>query len=134
MTLDPDEGRLGVDALSPPGDELDRALGASTAPLKARLLDQARVAGIGNLLADEILWRAGLDPVRAGRRPSTPARPPCTARWARSWPTSVPGAAATPATCARRPPSTACAPATARPWSVGRSAGARRGAARVHQL
>ena len=38
--------------------------GASTAPLKARLLDQARVAGIGNLLADEILWRAGLDPAR----------------------------------------------------------------------
>ena len=39
-------------------------LGASTAPLKARLLDQARIAGIGNLLADEILWRAGLDPAR----------------------------------------------------------------------
>ena len=43
---------------------LDAALGASTAPLKARLLDQARIAGIGNLLADEILWRAGLDPAR----------------------------------------------------------------------
>ena len=64
VALDPDEGALGVDALSLTGDELDRALGASSAPLKARLLDQARVAGIGNLLADEILWRAGLDPTR----------------------------------------------------------------------
>jgi formamidopyrimidine-DNA glycosylase len=28
------------------------------------LLDQTRVAGIGNLLADEVLWRAGIDPAR----------------------------------------------------------------------
>ena len=27
-------------------------------------MDQGRIAGIGNLLADEILWRAGLDPAR----------------------------------------------------------------------
>jgi formamidopyrimidine-DNA glycosylase len=33
--------------------------------LKARLLDQSKLAGIGNLLADEILWRAALDPRRA---------------------------------------------------------------------
>jgi formamidopyrimidine-DNA glycosylase len=32
--------------------------------LKARLMDQERVAGVGNLLADEILWRAGLAPGR----------------------------------------------------------------------
>ncbi len=44
--------------------QLRHALGASSAPLKARLLDQSRIAGIGNLLADEILWRAGLDPAR----------------------------------------------------------------------
>jgi formamidopyrimidine-DNA glycosylase len=37
---------------------------AAAAPLKARLLDQERLAGVGNLLADEILWRAGLDPER----------------------------------------------------------------------
>ena len=64
VALDPDEDGLGVDALSLTAGDLDAALGASTAPLKARLLDQARVAGIGNLLADEILWRAGLDPAR----------------------------------------------------------------------
>ena len=44
---------------------------AAAAPLKARLLDQARIAGIGNLLVDEILWRAGLDPARPAR--SSPA-------------------------------------------------------------
>jgi formamidopyrimidine-DNA glycosylase len=64
VVLDPDEERLGADALSLTPAELDAALGSSTAPLKARLMDQARIAGIGNLLADEILWRAGLDPAR----------------------------------------------------------------------
>jgi formamidopyrimidine-DNA glycosylase len=64
VTLEPDEGALGVDALDLTAEGLDAALGSSTAPLKARLLDQSRVAGIGNLLADEILWRAGLDPAR----------------------------------------------------------------------
>ena len=64
VSLDPDEGRLGPDALAVTRPEVAAALGASTAPLKARLMDQSRLAGIGNLLADEILWRAGLDPVR----------------------------------------------------------------------
>ncbi|HEY2999464.1 MAG TPA: DNA-formamidopyrimidine glycosylase family protein [Acidimicrobiales bacterium] len=64
VVLDPDEDGLGPDALTVTPDELAAALGASTAPLKARLMDQARLAGIGNLLADEILWRAGLDPAR----------------------------------------------------------------------
>jgi formamidopyrimidine-DNA glycosylase len=64
VSLDPDEDRLGVDALALRRADLAAALGTSTAPLKARLMDQTRVAGIGNLLADEILWRAGLDPAR----------------------------------------------------------------------
>jgi formamidopyrimidine-DNA glycosylase len=64
VMLDPDESRLGIDALSVEPASLRAALGASAAPLKARLLDQARIAGIGNLLADEILYRAGLDPAR----------------------------------------------------------------------
>ncbi len=64
VSLDPDEDRLGVDALTATCADLAGALGASTAPLKARLMDQARLAGIGNLLADEILWRAELDPAR----------------------------------------------------------------------
>ncbi|HZA78064.1 MAG TPA: DNA-formamidopyrimidine glycosylase family protein [Acidimicrobiales bacterium] len=65
VELEPDEGRLGVDAGAATLADLEAALGRSVAPLKARLLDQARIAGIGNLLADEILFQAGLDPVRA---------------------------------------------------------------------
>jgi formamidopyrimidine-DNA glycosylase len=65
VELDPDESVLGVDALVVTAAQLGRALADSGQPLKARLLDQGRIAGIGNLLADEILWRAVLDPARA---------------------------------------------------------------------
>jgi formamidopyrimidine-DNA glycosylase len=70
LELAPDESRLGPDALTLTLAALRAALagtavrGVRSAPLKAQLLDQERVAGIGNLLADEILWRAGLDPGR----------------------------------------------------------------------
>ncbi|MFN2609154.1 MAG: Fpg/Nei family DNA glycosylase [Acidimicrobiales bacterium] len=64
VELDPDEGRLGPDALGVGPAALAAALGRSTAPLKARLMDQGRLAGVGNLVADEALWRAGLDPAR----------------------------------------------------------------------
>jgi formamidopyrimidine-DNA glycosylase len=64
VELDPDESRLGPDALSLTYTQLDDALAQRTAPLKAVLMDQARVAGLGNLLVDEILWRAGLAPTR----------------------------------------------------------------------
>jgi formamidopyrimidine-DNA glycosylase len=53
--LDPDLGHLGPDALA-----VDR----DAAPLKARIMDQSVIAGVGNLLADEALWQAGLSPVR----------------------------------------------------------------------
>ncbi len=64
VELDPDVARLGPDAWSITLAQLRQALAGSVAPLKARLLDQARVAGLGNLLVDETLWRAGLDPAR----------------------------------------------------------------------
>lgn len=65
VELDPDEDELGPDAFTiTPGQLRDRVLVGSVA-LKGRLLDQGRVAGIGNLIADEVLWRAGLDPARA---------------------------------------------------------------------
>jgi formamidopyrimidine-DNA glycosylase len=63
VQLDPDESKLGPDALTVTAAQL-RALLRSNAPLKARLMDQAHLAGVGNLIADETLWRAGLDPVR----------------------------------------------------------------------
>lgn len=67
VELDPDEGRLGPDAGSIGTRELAAVLAGSASPLKARLMDQARLAGLGNLLTDEILWRAGLDPARPAR-------------------------------------------------------------------
>lgn len=64
VELDPDEEQLGPDVFGiTPAQLRDRVLVGSM-PLKARLLDQARVAGIGNLIADEVLWRAALDPAR----------------------------------------------------------------------
>jgi formamidopyrimidine-DNA glycosylase len=64
VQLDPPSDRLGPDAWAITFNQLGRALAGSTAPLKARLLDQGRVAGLGNLLVDETLWRAGLDPAQ----------------------------------------------------------------------
>ncbi|MCC5950292.1 MAG: bifunctional DNA-formamidopyrimidine glycosylase/DNA-(apurinic or apyrimidinic site) lyase [Nitriliruptoraceae bacterium] len=45
------------------------ALARTSAPVKARLLDQRLVAGVGNIYADEALWRAGIHPAsrRVGR-------------------------------------------------------------------
>ncbi len=68
VELDPAVDALGPDALSVTPAALRRALATRISgggpPVKARLQDQAHLAGIGNLLADEILWRAGLSPRR----------------------------------------------------------------------
>ena len=64
IELGPDESRLGPDAATITYREVAAAIDGSEAPLKARIMDQHRIAGLGNLLADEILWRAGLDPAR----------------------------------------------------------------------
>jgi formamidopyrimidine-DNA glycosylase len=64
VELEPDESRLGPDAESVGTAGLRDALAASRVALKARLMDQRRLAGIGNLTADELLWRASLSPVR----------------------------------------------------------------------
>jgi formamidopyrimidine-DNA glycosylase len=57
--------RLGVEPLSgelTPERVLELAAGR-TAPLKSFLLTQSRIAGIGNIYADEALWRARLHPL-----------------------------------------------------------------------
>lgn len=66
IVLDLDEDALGPDALSINLADFRRALTArgDGPPIKARLLDQTKIAGIGNLLADEMLWRASIDPRR----------------------------------------------------------------------
>lgn len=64
VELEPSLDHLGVDALDVRPAQLRDLLARSRAPLKAFLLDQGRLAGVGNLIADETLWRAGLDPAR----------------------------------------------------------------------
>jgi formamidopyrimidine-DNA glycosylase len=64
VELDPDESVLGPDALEVTPAQLRHALEHSVVAVKARLMDQHRLAGVGNLLADEVLWRASLDPRR----------------------------------------------------------------------
>lgn len=72
VELEPDHGHLGVDALAVGRAQLRDLLARSGAPLKAWLLDQGHVAGVGNLIADETLWRAGLDPTRPARSLEAP--------------------------------------------------------------
>ena len=61
------DARLGLE----PFDEgfttehLREALRGRRAPIKALLLDQRRIAGVGNIYADEALFRAGIHPLRA---------------------------------------------------------------------
>jgi formamidopyrimidine-DNA glycosylase len=62
--------RLGVEPLSPDftSAHLYALTKASRAPIKAFLLDQRKVAGVGNIYADEALFRARVHPLRPARR------------------------------------------------------------------
>ena len=53
---------LGPDALSIDREEFLARLGRRRGGLKAALMDQTFLAGVGNILADEILWQAHLHP------------------------------------------------------------------------
>lgn len=64
VRLDPPVERLGPDAQLITAAQFRAAFARGTAPVKARLLDQEAIAGIGNLLADQILWRARIHPAR----------------------------------------------------------------------
>ena len=64
VRLDPDLTTLGPDAERISAATFHDRVGRGTAPVKARLLDQSVLAGVGNLLADETLWQARLDPRR----------------------------------------------------------------------
>ena len=62
--------RIGVEPFTPEftAAYLQGAARGRTAPVKAFLLDQRRIAGIGNIYADEALFRARIHPLRpAGR-------------------------------------------------------------------
>jgi formamidopyrimidine-DNA glycosylase len=62
--------RIGIEPLTAEftAEHLRRLARGRTAPVKAFLLDQRRIAGVGNIYADEALFRARIHPLRpAGR-------------------------------------------------------------------
>jgi formamidopyrimidine-DNA glycosylase len=63
------ESRLGAEPLDPSFTDsyLSALLRGSSQAVKKLLMDQRRVAGIGNIYANEALWRARIDPSRAAR-------------------------------------------------------------------
>ena len=63
--LDPDLAHVGPDAALVSRAEFRSRVGAGKAAVKARLLDQGAISGVGNLLADEALWQARLAPWRS---------------------------------------------------------------------
>ena len=72
LVLEPGElegylgNRLGEEPLGPrfTAEHLASGLADRRAPVKAALLDQRTVAGVGNIYADEALWRARIHPLR----------------------------------------------------------------------
>jgi formamidopyrimidine-DNA glycosylase len=72
IRLNPPIGQLGPDAQRITAAQFRVMLAASMVPVKARLMDQQKIAGIGNLLADEILWRAKIHPARVASSLTSP--------------------------------------------------------------
>jgi len=65
VEIDPDLSDLGPDALTLTTSQFAHVVNITRGEgpaIKARLLDQSVVAGVGNLLGDEMLFRAGIDP------------------------------------------------------------------------
>jgi formamidopyrimidine-DNA glycosylase len=62
--LNPDFSHVGPDAAEVGRTEFRRLIGTGRAPVKARLLDQGAISGVGNLLADQALWQARISPRR----------------------------------------------------------------------
>jgi formamidopyrimidine-DNA glycosylase len=63
VRLDPDIDALGPDATEVTPAQFRTLISKGTIAVKARLLDQSKIAGVGNLIADEILWQARLSPM-----------------------------------------------------------------------
>lgn len=63
---------LGIEPLDPAftGTHLSGILRSSRQAIKKVLMDQRALAGVGNIYANEALWRAGIDPSRTANRVS----------------------------------------------------------------
>jgi len=62
VRLNPAVDALGPDAAEVTPAEFRDLITRGSIAVKARLLDQSRIAGVGNLLADEVLWQARVSP------------------------------------------------------------------------
>jgi formamidopyrimidine-DNA glycosylase len=62
--LNPDFSHVGPDAAAVGRTDFRRLIGRGRARVKARLLDQGAISGVGNLLADQVLWQARIAPTR----------------------------------------------------------------------
>ena len=73
---DPWDADGGVEPLSEgfTSDAFVSMLDGRRTPIKTFLLDQTRIAGIGNIYACEALWEAGIRPSRPAHKISKPAR------------------------------------------------------------
>lgn len=60
-------GPLGPDATEVDVSQLAELLGDRRGGVKSALMDQELIAGLGNLMVDEILWTAGIDPTATVR-------------------------------------------------------------------
>jgi len=58
---------LGPDALDISAESLAKRLAGTSRPIKAALLDQGTIAGVGNIYADEALFRAMIHPLSPAR-------------------------------------------------------------------
>lgn len=67
------EAALGPEPLDPPltAERFSGILRGSSAAVKSILMDQRKVAGVGNIYANEACWRAGVRPSRRGRSLTT---------------------------------------------------------------
>src|SRR5450755_1162359 len=62
--LSPDFSHVGPDAAGVGREEFRHLIGRGHMAVKARLLNQKAISGVGNLLADEALWQAWIAPAR----------------------------------------------------------------------
>jgi formamidopyrimidine-DNA glycosylase len=72
VRLNPPIDTVGPDAQMMSSAEFAAAIRRGSTPIKARLLDQTALSGVGNILADHVLWLARVCPLRSVRDLSDP--------------------------------------------------------------
>jgi formamidopyrimidine-DNA glycosylase len=60
--------KFGADPLEVAAEEFAKRIGGSRARIKALLLDQTVLRGVGNIYADESLWSAEIHPAKSGAK------------------------------------------------------------------